>query len=139
MKIFRQNNTYHAIAIDPESTVASMMAKLNKKFKLEDDNAQYNLYLKEQGRGELISSVTSQMRSSFFYASGVSGCACSLTSHLFLTERILGQSERPADIIKLRMKQAGYDVEDGAHLLGIESLGILVKFVYKSQLLAGVR
>jgi len=52
---------------------------------------------------------------------------------------MLGQSERPADIIKLRMKQAGYDAEDGAHLLGIESLGILLKFVYKSQLLAGVR
>ena len=51
---------------------------------------------------------------------------------------MLGQSERPADIIKLRMKQAGYDAEDGAHLLGIESLGILLKIVYKSQLLAGV-
>ena len=62
-----------------------------------------------------------------------------LMSHLFLTERMLGQSKRPADIIKLRMKQAGYDAEDGAHLLGIESLGISLNFVYQSQLLAGVR
>ena len=37
------------------------------------------------------------------------------------------------------MNQAGYDPDDGAHLLGIESLSILLKFVYKSQLLAGVR
>lgn len=51
----------------------------------------------------------------------------------------MNQNERPADIIKLRMKQAGYDTDDGAHLLGIESLSILLKFVYKSQLLAGVR
>jgi adenylate cyclase len=56
-----------------------------------------------------------------------------------MTERILNLNERPADIIKLRMKQAGYDADDGAHLLGIESLSILLKFVYKSQLLAGVR
>lgn len=52
MKIFRQNSTYHVIAIDPDSTVANLMARLNKKMLLEEDNAQYNLYLKEQGRGE---------------------------------------------------------------------------------------
>lgn len=51
---------------------------------------------------------------------------------------MLGQHESPAAIVKLRMEQAGYDFEDGAHLLGIESLGILVRFLYKSQLLAGV-
>lgn len=56
MKIFRQNSTYHVIAIDPESTVANLMARLNKKMLLEEDNAQYNLYLKEQGRGEFLSS-----------------------------------------------------------------------------------
>ena len=52
MKIFRQNSTYHVIAIDPDSTVANLMTRLNKKMLLEEDNAQYNLYLKEQGRGE---------------------------------------------------------------------------------------
>ena len=57
---------------------------------------------------------------------------------LFPAERILGQHESPAAIVKLRMEQAGYDFEDGAHLLGIESLGILARFLYKSQLLAGV-
>lgn len=36
------------------------------------------------------------------------------------------------------MEQAGYDFEDGHHLLGVDSLNILLKFVYKSQLLAGV-
>lgn len=51
---------------------------------------------------------------------------------------MLGPHERPGAIIKLRMEQAGYDYEDGNHLLGVEHLGLLVKFVYKSQLLAGV-
>ena len=51
---------------------------------------------------------------------------------------MLGQHESPAAIVKLRMEQAGYDFEDGTHLLGIESLGILARFLYKSQLLAGV-
>ncbi|KAF5328610.1 hypothetical protein D9619_011577 [Psilocybe cf. subviscida] len=52
-------------------------------------------------------------------------------------ERILDADERPAKIVKLRMQQAGYDEEDGMQLLGPESLGMLVKFQYKSQLLAG--
>jgi adenylate cyclase len=64
MKIYRQNNAYHVIAIDPESTVANLMARLNKKMLLEEDNAQYNLYLKEQGRGELFSAGMS----------GIHGC-----------------------------------------------------------------
>lgn len=56
-----------------------------------------------------------------------------------IKERMLGSHERPGAIIKLRMEQAGYDFEDGNHLLGVEHLGVLVQFVYKSQLLAGVR
>lgn len=51
---------------------------------------------------------------------------------------MLGPNERPGAIVKLRMEQAGYDFEDGHHLLGVDSLNILLKFVYKSQLLAGV-
>ena len=51
-----------------------------------------------------------------------------LTLRLFLIDRILNQNERPADIINLRMKQVGYNTDDGA-LLGIENLSILLKFV----------
>lgn len=57
---------------------------------------------------------------------------------LFL-ERVLGPNEKPAAIVKLRMEQAGYTVEDGNHLMGPENLAILLRFVYKDQLLAGVR
>jgi adenylate cyclase len=39
MKIFGQNSTYHAIAIDPDSTVANLMDRLNKKMLEEEDNA----------------------------------------------------------------------------------------------------
>ncbi|KAF8965555.1 hypothetical protein BDZ97DRAFT_1918118 [Flammula alnicola] len=102
MRIYRQNHSYHVISIELDTTVGSLIAKLNKKVTPEDDRLQHNLYLKEQGR-----------------------------------ERMLGQNERPAAIVKLRMEQAGYDLEDGLHLLGAESLGILLRFVFKSQLLAG--
>ncbi|KAF5386069.1 hypothetical protein D9615_002687 [Tricholomella constricta] len=50
-------------------------------------------------------------------------------------ERILGQTERPADIVRRRLEQAGYDPADGLELLGGEGLSFLLKFVYKSQLL----
>ncbi|KAH9484853.1 Adenylate cyclase [Psilocybe cubensis] len=52
-------------------------------------------------------------------------------------ERILAPNERPGVIVKQTMEQAGYDFEDGHHLLGVDSLNNLLKFVYKSQLLAG--
>ncbi|KAJ3841453.1 hypothetical protein EV361DRAFT_192838 [Lentinula raphanica] len=48
-------------------------------------------------------------------------------------ERILTQTERPADIVRRRLEQAGYDVSDGFELLGGEGLSFLLKFVYKSQ------
>ncbi|RDB15590.1 Adenylate cyclase [Hypsizygus marmoreus] len=50
-------------------------------------------------------------------------------------ERILAQTERPADIVRRRLEQAGYDPADGLELLGGEGLSFLLKFVYKSQLL----
>jgi len=55
------------------------------------------------------------------------------------SERILAPHERPAEIVKLRQEQAGYDYEDGVHLFSNEALNMLLKFVYKSQVLAGVR
>lgn len=54
------------------------------------------------------------------------------------TERILSPHECPAAIVKLRQEQAGYDHEDGAHLFSNEALNMLLKFVFKSQVLAGV-
>lgn len=47
-------------------------------------------------------------------------------------ERILGPNEKLAAIVKLRMEQAGYEYEDGVHLLGTENLNILLKFVCKA-------
>ncbi|KIK61419.1 hypothetical protein GYMLUDRAFT_225109 [Collybiopsis luxurians FD-317 M1] len=48
-------------------------------------------------------------------------------------ERILGQRERPADIIRRRSEQAGYDLSDSLELLGEDRSGFLMKFTYKSQ------
>jgi hypothetical protein len=53
----------------------------------------------------------------------------------FLLERILAQTERPADIVRRRLEQAGYDFADGLDLLGAEDITFLMKFVYKTQLL----
>lgn len=36
------------------------------------------------------------------------------------------------------MEQAGYTVEDGMQLIGPENLHILLRFVYKAEVLAGV-
>ncbi|KAJ7665868.1 hypothetical protein DFH06DRAFT_261547 [Mycena polygramma] len=50
-------------------------------------------------------------------------------------ERILAQTERPADIVRRRLEQAGYDETDGQDLLGGAGLAFLLKFVYKSLFL----
>ncbi len=51
---------------------------------------------------------------------------------------MLGQTERPADIVRRRLEQAGYDAADGLELIGAEDITFLLKFVYKSQLLGPV-
>lgn len=45
----------------------------------------------------------------------------------------MAQTERPADIVRRRLEQAGYDLVDGLDLLGAEDITFLMKFVYKSQ------
>ncbi len=37
------------------------------------------------------------------------------------------------------MEQAGYSVEDGMYLINADNLHILLRFVYKPEVLAGVR
>ncbi|ESK88746.1 adenylate cyclase [Moniliophthora roreri MCA 2997] len=48
-------------------------------------------------------------------------------------ERVVAPSERPADIVRRRLEQAGYDVADGLELGG-EGLSFLLKFVYKNRM-----
>ncbi|KAJ7742147.1 hypothetical protein DFH07DRAFT_44310 [Mycena maculata] len=51
-------------------------------------------------------------------------------------ERMLSQSERPADIVRRRLAQAGYDESDGPDLRSRGAgLSFLLKFVYKSLFL----
>jgi len=51
MKIYRQDNSYHVVAITLQSTVAELNAKLARKLLTGDDRVQHNLYLKERGQG----------------------------------------------------------------------------------------
>ncbi|TFK91615.1 adenylate cyclase-like protein [Polyporus arcularius HHB13444] len=50
-------------------------------------------------------------------------------------ERVLAPTEKPADIVRRRLEQAGYDVADGLDLLGADDIQFLLKFVYKSNVL----
>ena len=52
---------------------------------------------------------------------------------------MLAQTERPANIVRRRLEQAGYDPTDGLELLGGLALEFLLKFVFKSQNLGTVR
>ncbi|PFH53677.1 hypothetical protein AMATHDRAFT_45153 [Amanita thiersii Skay4041] len=54
-------------------------------------------------------------------------------------ERILSPTERPAEIVKKRLEEAGYDIEDYNVIVGPEGLGFLLKFVYKSQILGPIK
>ena len=58
---------------------------------------------------------------------------CRFEAHqISSTERMLAQAERPADIVRRRLEQAGYDITDGLDTLGEGNLSFLLKFVYKS-------
>ena len=60
MKIYRQDNSYHVVAIKLQSTVSELNAKLARKLLPANDRVQHNLYLKERGQGAL-----SKIRSCF--------------------------------------------------------------------------
>ena len=52
-----------------------------------------------------------------------------------MIERLLAPTERPADLVKRRLEQAGYDTKDNLHILGADEIGFLIKFIYKSNFL----
>ena len=56
MKIYRQDNSYHVVAITLQSTVSELNAKLARKLLSADERVQHNLYLKERGQGTLSKS-----------------------------------------------------------------------------------
>lgn len=51
---------------------------------------------------------------------------------------MLAPTERPADLVRRRLEQAGYDVADGLPSLGADEIGFLIKFIYKSNFLGDV-
>ena len=56
---------------------------------------------------------------------------------MLVSERVVAPGERPADLVRRRLEQAGYEMYDGLELGG-EGLSFLLKFVYKSKLLTPV-
>ena len=72
MKIYRQDNSYHVVAIKLRSTVSELNARLARKLLSADDRVQYNLYLKERGQGTLSSCFLYRLRYlSHFYRTNV--------------------------------------------------------------------
>lgn len=51
------------------------------------------------------------------------------------SERVLALTEKPANIVRRRLEQAGYDEADGLESLGADDLAFLMKFEYKSNVL----
>ena len=43
--------------------------------------------------------------------------------------------EKPANIVRKRLIEAGYEEADGLHCIGMEDIQYLMKFVYKSNVL----
>ncbi|PSR72634.1 hypothetical protein PHLCEN_2v11518 [Hermanssonia centrifuga] len=50
-------------------------------------------------------------------------------------ERILSMTEKPANIVRKRLQEAGYEEADGLPSLGMDDIQFLMKFVYKSNVL----
>jgi adenylate cyclase len=119
IRIYRANNAFHIATIAPHVSVASLTPALNERLLQGKDVEMHRLYLKERGRGGW---------------SFLCSILCMLIVGFSCTERILGQTERPADIVRRRVEQAGYDQSDAADLLNSD-LSFILKFVYKSQLL----
>lgn len=46
---------------------------------------------------------------------------------------MLAPTERPADLVRRRLEQAGYEAADGLPSLGSDEIGFLIKFIYKSD------
>ena len=44
-------------------------------------------------------------------------------------------TEKPANIVRKRLMEAGYEEADGLHVIGMEDIQYLMKFVYKSNVL----
>ena len=51
---------------------------------------------------------------------------------ILCSERLLAMDERPADIVRRRLEQTGYDVTDGWRLLSESGLSFLLRFTFKS-------
>ena len=119
VRIYRANGSYHVAQIPPHATVADLTPSLNAKVLRVNERETHKLYLKERGRG----------MSTF-----PSPSLCSIS----LSERVLAPTERPAAITRRRLEQAGYDQLDSLDYLAAEDMTFLLKFVYKSQLLATV-
>ena len=121
-RIYRQLGEYYLVGVKLSFTVQEICEKLKTKLAPKDQHIQHNLYLKEQGRGAYDVLILAR-----------------LLTFAFWSERILAPHECPAAIVKLRQEQAGYDYEDGVHLFSNEALNMLLKFMYKSQVLTDVR
>jgi adenylate cyclase len=120
IRVYRTNNEYHILSCSLSTTVAQLSGVLNAIILGPEERDDHRLYLMERGTGSSHRLTT--LRS----------------PQILSTEHMLAQAERPADIVRRRLEQAGYDVADGLNIHGEGDLGFLIKFVYKSTALGPV-
>ncbi|TFK44092.1 hypothetical protein BDQ12DRAFT_701704 [Crucibulum laeve] len=110
LRIWRTDEQIRVLKVLPSETVAGLTNRLDSELVPgEDKRLQHRLYLRERGRGDSYNAL----------------------------ERVLAPTERPADIVRRRMEQAGYEMSD-VQLLEREGFAFLLSFVYKSQVLGGI-
>jgi hypothetical protein len=115
----------------PRSTPKQMF--FNKPFKIRIYRANGTYHVVSIGLSVSVSDLTSQLIKRLLLDPERE------THRLYLKERgrerMLALSERPADIVRRRLEQAGYTFADGLDMLGTEDMRFLMTFVYKSNLL----
>ncbi|KAF7427927.1 cysteinyl-tRNA synthetase [Pleurotus ostreatus] len=127
------NNALAAAKKDRRRTVKSLrLLKPEKMFKIRIHRATGQFHIVTIGLNANVATLTTALSGKLLQGDQD-------MHRLYLKERgrerVMGQKERPADIFRRRLEQAGYDAADGLETLGEDDMSFLLKFVYKSQLL----
>lgn len=123
IRIYRQESEYHVVEIDQGVEVQQLVDGLKKKNMAVNEMETHRLYIKERDRGSFYIYIILSVDLSQYFSS-------------FLV-RVLGGKEKPADIVRKILEQAGYEPSDILDWAGHENLSYLYKIDFKSQLLGG--
>ncbi|KAJ7600616.1 hypothetical protein C8J56DRAFT_1010451 [Mycena floridula] len=129
----RKKKDYRSPIIEPPRPPNSSLDPADRKYTIRIYRANNTYHVVSVGFQVTVANLTPKLKNRLLMGKETE------THRLYLKEkgreRILASTERPADIVRRRLEQAGYEIADGLELLGGDGLSFLLKFVYKSQLL----